>query len=61
MQECKECIHNNVCTEFAGIGIFPNCKASTLIQKRIAGQDCDCVHFREELSEKENSGANQIS
>lgn len=49
MQECKKCLHNNVCKEFASIGLFPNCKASSLIQKCVANKDCDCVYFREEI------------
>ncbi len=49
MQECGDCIHNKVCTEFAKIGLFPNCKASTLIQKRVAGKECNCEYFRKEM------------
>lgn len=49
MQECENCIHNNVCEEFTKIGLFPNCKVSALVQKRVAGKDCDCEYFREEM------------
>lgn len=49
MQDCKECIHNRVCAEFSRIGLFPNCKASSIIQKRVIDKDCDCEHFRKEI------------
>ena len=49
MQDCKECVHNEVCTEFSKTGLFPNCKASSLIQKRVTDKGCDCEHFRKEI------------
>lgn len=49
MQDCKECVHNRVCTEFSRTGLFLTCKVSSLIQKCVENKDCDCEHFRKEI------------